>query len=69
MQDVLIFCQMLRSIMEAFICPRGPICPWCHGEGTVCDMHPDLPWGGVDPDGCDCGAPGMPCAEAHSDVG
>jgi hypothetical protein len=46
----------LRSITEAFTCT--PDCPRCHGEGTVCEEHPDVAWG--DGDGC-CGAAGMPC--------
>lgn len=36
------------------------ICPNCHDCGTVCENHPDRPWGEFDHTGCDCGA-GMPC--------
>ena len=32
----------------------------CQGTGHVCENHPSKVWGGIHPDGCDCGA-GMPC--------
>ena len=36
------------------------MCEKCHGCGWVCENHPDRPWGGLVPGGCECGA-GMPC--------
>src|SRR5258708_2277279 len=33
-----------------------PNCPNCHGEGWVCESHPDQPW-----DSC-CGDCGIPCS-------
>jgi len=34
-------------------------CPICHGEGWVCEDHPDRAWGYGS--GC-CGGAGIPCA-------
>lgn len=55
----------LPRITDAFVC--RPDCPRCLGCGTVCEAHPDKAWATMldraDRDrGCDCGAPGMPCA-------
>ena len=47
----------MRSITDYFE-HDDPDCPACHGDGTVCEEHPDIAWG--DGLGC-CGAPGMPC--------
>jgi hypothetical protein len=55
------------SIVAEFVC--SPECPVCHGEGTVCEAHPDVAWG--EGDGC-CGAAGMPCpniAKANAYLG
>lgn len=38
-----------------------PDCPRCHGDGLVCEAHPDQPWDGDEGHNEDCGAPGMPC--------
>jgi hypothetical protein len=50
-----------------------PACPYCRGEGMVCEDHPGRPWGPMieaEPDdgaevgpqgGCWCGAPGAEC--------
>jgi hypothetical protein len=35
-------------------------CRICKSARWVCERHSDRPWGV--PGGCDCGAPGMPCA-------
>ncbi len=52
----------LRSIVDEFTCRPG--CPFCHGEGYVCEDHPGRPWYPVvliEDGACDCGAAGMPC--------
>lgn len=49
----------LPDITARFTCEPG--CPYCGGDGIVCENHPLERW---DPDdtgvGCGCGA-GMPC--------
>lgn len=45
------------SIHESFTC--DPDCPYCGGDGVVCENHPLQPWRET-AGGCMCGA-GMPC--------
>lgn len=42
----------LGRIEDAFACEPG--CPYCGGDGIVCEDHPLERWE-------HCGAPGMPC--------
>lgn len=63
--------EPLKSITDFFVCVEG--CPYCLGEGHVCERHPGRAWGpviGPEPEdgaevdehgACWCGAPGMPC--------
>jgi hypothetical protein len=37
----------------------NPECPKCHGDGWVCEAHPEKGW--FDGKGC-CGAPGVACS-------
>jgi hypothetical protein len=39
-------------------------CPTCKGQRWVCEAHEDRPWEG--PEGCECGAPAMPCPVCNS---
>jgi hypothetical protein len=63
----------MRSIIDAFGCMPpvdgvseiDPSCPRCLGSGSVCEDHPQLPWDGLTPEGCQCGAAGMPCWEGR----
>jgi len=41
-----------------------PRCDRCASSGWVCEEHDDLAWDAGD-DGCDCGAPGMPCPNCN----
>lgn len=38
-------------------------CKNCHDEYWVCEVHPDMVWGGTSAreDACHCGGAGMPC--------
>jgi hypothetical protein len=60
--------SVLRSIVDEFECRDGqgvdPGCQWCAGTGTVCAIHPWLPWGpAIDAETpCQCDADGgAPC--------
>lgn len=61
----------MRFIIDGFGCAPpvdgvseiDPSCLRCLGSGSVCEDHPHLAWGGLLPEGCQCGAPGMPCWE------
>ncbi len=42
-----------------------PNCPYCQGEGWVCENHERLAWNENKPGGCECGA-GAPCRLCNS---
>jgi hypothetical protein len=59
-----IMAEHLPRIEESFKC--SPSCLICGGIGTVCEDHPDEPWGPLmgEGQGCWCGAAGEPCPHA-----
>jgi len=67
----------MRSIVDSFGCTLPvdglseilPGCPFCLGTGYICEDHPDRAWGDLEPEGCRCGAPGMPCWEGRRLLG
>jgi hypothetical protein len=52
-------CEIGRMVEDLI----PPNCPVCLDARWVCEAHPDRPWG--IPEGCSCGAPGMPCSACN----
>ena len=69
----------MSETAAAELVQAAPRCPSCHNLGTVCENHPDRPWGGLCCDAgafgsracehgaCGCGA-GMPCPACCSET-